>query len=394
MDLVIFNAMLYVGALLRHWYRHRSVDSGFLLLAVYSFVAIACVINYAFAPHEWNLQLWPFLYMFVVCMLFFNPFLFNSSTLYEKLYISSNKTLKTFVAIYIICAFIAIYYSVSHAIENLQSGNWKILRDELYNNDIAFYGNQLERFSKIFVDYLRPLAVVIFFYHLTLEHVQKKWLTILAISIITPSFLTAINTASRGIIINLSISLFAGYLIFRKGIPKNVEKSLKIGATFILVLFLIYTLAVTASRFEDSGQINSLLSYFGHSMLTFNYGIADSIDSYLDGKYFFDWFLPYLGISQVTNYNSLGTHFSTAFYTFVGAWYLDFGPVGTLLIAGFFPMLIGHRFKNKHSIDIADLYIFLFYFTYLVQGVFVIGRGNALPWIIALIIYGILKVIK
>jgi oligosaccharide repeat unit polymerase len=164
----------------------------------------------------------------------------------------------------------------------------------------------------------------------------------------------------------------------------------------LFTTFFLYSIAVTVSRFGDNAKGSSLLSYFGHSMLTFNYGLADSIHTYMNGEYFFSWFFDKLGLTQYggVEHSVLGTHFGTAFYTFVGAWYLDFGPLGTFIIAIIFPFIISLCFRYKKSVDIADIYMFLFYMDYLVMGVFVIGRGNALVWLMAFLIYGIFKIIK
>jgi hypothetical protein len=55
------------------------------------------------------------------------------------------------------------------------------------------------------------------------------------------------------------------------------------------------------------------------------------------------------------------------------------------------PSLISLSFREKRTLDIADIYMYLFYLSYLVNGVFVVGRGNSLSWLMALIIYAILK---
>lgn len=393
MELVIFNASLYVVSLLIYWRKRRKTDAGLILLAVYSTIAIAGVFYYASNPHVWKLQLWSFIYLFVVVMLFFRPYFFDSDILYQKLYVRNKQILKIFTFLYILLAYIAIFYSINQAIENIESGAWSIIRNQLYEDEIELYTNQLERVAKIISGYLRPVAIILFFYYLTNKELKKIWLIILGLAIIAPMALTAINTASRGLLVNLAASLFIGYMIFRKGIPNSAKRVLVIVSLILISLALSFSLAVTVSRFGESQKDSSLLSYFGQSMLNFNYGLTDSIRKFGNGKYFFDWFLPFLGIDQIKG-NSLGTHFGTGFFTFVGAWYIDFGPIGTFLIALFLPVIIGSRFRFKHKVDIADLYIYMFYLEYLINGVFVIGRGYALSWFMAIIIYIVLKVIR
>jgi len=386
MELVILNALLYIISFSFYWYKRRKIDVGFVLFLGYTAVSISCVFNYQSDPNSWSLQLWPFIYLFIIIMLFFRPLFFDSDTLYIRLHVRNLWLLKLFAIIYVITALIATYFSIDETSENIQSGAWAVLRNELYSGDVQLYSNQFERLAKIFTGYLSPMATVLLFYFLTRKNVKIIWLIILALAIITPIFITAINTASRGIILNFAASLVLCYIIFRRDISKEVKKIIFVFSVTLFALFLIYSFAVTLSRFGQDDQGSSLLSYFGHSMLVFNFGLADSIKIFSNGKYFFDWFLPLLNINPV-NLSALGAHFGTGFYTFVGAWYIDFGPIGTFIIAIIFPILIGNRLKFKSQIDIADIYLFLYYANYLFKGVFVIGLGDSLSWLMTFIIY-------
>ena len=64
---LIINFLLYLSALLFHWKRYKVIDNGFILLATYTFVALACLINYLFNPSEWqDISLISLLYLFIV----------------------------------------------------------------------------------------------------------------------------------------------------------------------------------------------------------------------------------------------------------------------------------------------------------------------------------------
>lgn len=396
MELVIFNAFLYIGAVYIYWLNRKKIDAGFILLSTFAAIAVVCVINYSMSPNEWQLQLWSFIYLFVICLLFFRPYFFDSELVSQKLLVTNKQALIYVANFYIICSGIAIYYLLPQAVENVQSGEWSVLRNELYQEGIQLYSGQVERISMIMSGYLRPLAIVLLFYFFTLPKKRTAWLFILAISITLPIFLTAINTASRGLLVNFAITSFLGYIIFKRKISKTIRRIVGVFAGILLAVFLVYSLAVTISRFGADDQGSSLISYFGHSMLTFNYGIADSIHTYLNGEHFFGWFYDKLGMAKYggIDHLKLGTHFGTAFFTFVGAWYLDFGPIGTFFIALFLPMVMAGIFRYKRVLDIADVYIYLFYLDYLIMGVFVYGRGYGLGWFIAFIVYGFLKIIK
>jgi len=393
MVLVVFNAFLYLILFLVHWVKKRKFGAAQLLLSVYLIISIACVIYYALFPNEWNLQLWSFIYLFVISLLFFRPVLFDSDILIQKLHIRNYTILNLLAIVYFLSACISIYFSLPNAIENINIGTWKLLRLEVYQFDLVLYENQLHRVAEIFSSYLRHLAIIIMFFYLTRRKSSIFWISLLAIGIIVPLFSAAINTASRGMIIHLFVSLAVGYIIFRQNIIKPRRDFIKFGGTLLLALFLFYSIIVTKDRFGVDDYGLSILAYFGHSMLTFNYGLADSIHTFLYGEYFFSWFYESLGVSYnvIERLDTLGAHFETGFFTFVGAWYIDFGPFGTLLIAILLPILVGGCFRGKKKIDIADIYIYTFYMEYLIMGVFVVGAGSALNWLIAFVIYGLLK---
>ena len=155
-------------------------------------------------------------------------------------------------------------------------------------------------------------------------------------------------------------------------------------------MMIIFSIAVTNSRFGELDVSSSLLHYFSHSFLTFNYGVVDSIENFANGKYFFNFFYD----SQYIDFFHLGTHFDTSFITFVGTLYLDFGPTGTFLIALIVPFFFNFKKKSGKNIDFGDLHLYSFYLSYLLIGVFVIGTSNSLDWIIALSFYWLLKFIR
>lgn len=390
MEQAIINSALYIITLIIYVFIRRKIDVGFVILSLYSITAILCVLFLKVHQNEWKLNLWSFIYLYVIVILAIRPFLIDTSSYVNKIKIRNIKIANIFIFIYCFCAFIDIYYGLSMAIENINSGEWATLRMDLYAGDVKLYNNQIERFAKIFVSYLKPLAIILLFVSLIHKNISKKWLFILTLSIVFTTFLVSINTASRGLIVSLCFSFLCAFIWFKNELKLKVKRVIYFISFSFFVLFWIYSLAVTNSRFGDDNQFSSILFYFGHSMLTFNYGITDSIQFFGNGTYFFDWLVKYLGFTPI-NFADLGTHFGTKFFTFVGSWYIDFGPNGTFLIALLIPLFF-IRMLKKQVIGIAELFICFAYLNYLFMGVFVIGRSNSLVWISTIIIYLFLKI--
>lgn len=397
---VIINFFLYLSVLLFHWRKFKVIDNAFLLLAMYAFISLACVFNYISAPQEWEgISIFPLLYLFCINLMFFRPFLINNNTIIEKVQIKNSPIYFIFIYLYIILSGVVVYYGYQSAVLTVLKNDWNAVRADVYSGDSVLYTNQLERFAKIFTGFLQPMAILFLFYLLSEEFLKKRFITIflLFLAAIIPSLLTIISVASRGLVVLLIFQFLVCYFIFRKNIAKRTNKIIATTALVFLGLFLTYSISVTVSRFGESsnggsadGAQNSLIFYFGHSMLTFSYGIVDTIKEFLWGKYIFgNQEILTVGID-----NLLGTHFGTNFCTYVGALYLDFGPFFTFIIALVFPFLMSMIFRYKKKLDIADLMIYVYYLTFLLNGVFVIGIGYYIGWLIIFIIYIIFKTIK
>lgn len=147
-------------------------------------------------------------------------------------------------------------------------------------------------------------------------------------------------------------------------------------------------MAVTISRFGDNlstgydSSESSLLSYLGQSMLYFNYGVMDSTTEYAWGGYMFD---KSDAVNQIR-----GSHFGYSFITFIGTLYIDYGPLGTFLLAIAASNLMKRMIKTRRY-GIPELFLTLYYLMYLFNGVFVNGLGYGYQWLETIIIYLLLK---
>lgn len=369
----------------------RKFDVGFLLLSVYTLTSVFCVLYLSTDETNWNLNLWSFVYLFIVIVLFLRPFLLSKRIVLNDNLVVFRSFFKYFIILYFVCSLIDIYFNFSNFRDNIINGNWAELRRDLYAGEIKMYSNQLERLAKIFIQYLNPLAIIIFFICIINYKIKKVWLLLLLFAIILPNFMTAANTASRGLVFALGLGFLSAFVMFYSFFSKKTKKNIILSFLLFGVIFAIYSISVTTSRFGDGNESSSLLFYFGHSMLTFNFGLTDTIQYFGNGKFFFDLLVIKLKYAPI-NLDLLGTHLGTKFFTFVGSLYIDFGPTGTFILAILVPIFFSYKLKS--SIGLADLFIIYVYINYLLMGVFVIGRGNFLSWFISFFIYKILKILK
>jgi len=396
MEFVLINAIIYVITLLLYWFKRRKIDILFLLLSLYTLVAVLGIPEVISEPNEWKIRLWPYIYLYIAFMLFFRPYYFDSDTLCVRLYVRNFKNLKFISTLIIVLSILTICCYLPVAVNNIVNGDWSAIRTDHYNDDIQIFSNRFEEFFANLSTHFRLAGTILFFYFLTIKDISSIRKILLSISVIVPPLLISCTSAARDILFELFFSLVICYIIFHKDIPTNIKKALTVTALFLFILMIIYSMAITMSRFGEGDQSSSsLVYYFSHSFLTFNYGLTDTINGHLYGDLFFgriyDFFTGRVG-PPITIDNAIGTHLTTAFFTFVGAWYIDFGPIGTFIIAIFLPMIISPFFKRKSQLKIADIYVYVFYLSYLIRGVFVHPRGIAFNWFVAVIVYFLLKV--
>lgn len=389
MTLVIGNALLYLITLLVYWHKQRRMDYGFVTIAFYLIVAICCIFEYIAEPHRWELTAWPFVYLFIANLILFLPLFSSSDKIAAKVYYNRSINipgLQIFCGIYIIFALITTICYFPLAWDSLQSGAWASIRDSTYEEEFHLFQNPILNIIANLSTHFTIAVIVIYFFLLTQPRISKAFKTTLLISTITPTALTALVIAARGHIFTLLFNFLLGFLCFRQYIPKRTKRTLLVWAIVFGGILGLYTIAVTIARFGQESD-SSLLYYFGHSMLTFDYGLTDTIDTYGKGAYTFRRFVNYV----VHDLDwTLGTHFGTSFFTFVGSLYIDFGPLGTMIAVTLLAISVRVLIR-KHNLDLADMFIYLFYISTVLNGALITAPDLGWRCLLAFIIYIMLK---
>lgn len=338
--------------------------------------------------------MFPYIYLFGVLLILVKP-LSKLSTQSCNIERFDNSNLHKLAILYIIAAGIDISISLPHTLELFTSGDWGALREQLYADEdsIVLYDNQFQRLIKNFCSYLFPFAIVYAFIQLTKKKVNILFTVLLFIAVLLPSFLGATVVASRGMLVVVAFKLCICYVLFRSSIPKARKKYILQMAVLLLTGYLTYSIIVSISRFGQDEAGSSIFMYFGHSMLTFNQGIFNSMHDYAWGNRFFSWFIDSFGGDSYFNADKLGSTAGSGFLTIVGTLYVDWGPIGTVIVA-----ILANRimmpFFSKANLALSDLIIIVFYTSTLAEGIMVFGRGRSLVWVTTFIVYFIVKKIQ
>lgn len=387
----LFNFVLYAIPLLIYWNKVKALNTYTLLLASYTIVAFFCFLNYQDNNEYQHCTVIPFIFLWLMVMLELSAYK-HVNICKETIIIRENWAINALTWIYIVSGFLSMYYNYPRVVMLFEMDDWANVRNDFYDtlDTSQLYSSQFERYVKNIHSYLGPFGVVMAFYQLSKAKINILYTVLLFTSWLGSTFFGATLTASRGIVVQTVCVAILGYVLFSKMIRKSLRKYLLIAFASLVVLFTMYFLIVTRSRFGEGEEGNASLSYLGHSMLAFNEGIMGSMTSFADGKYFFGWIYQLVGYNTYVNENALGVTHQHAFFTSIGMLYYDFGPLLTIIIVLLLSALF-RKYNTKSRYDTSDVMVIYFFADYLIKGVFVNGMNLSLTWLMLFVVVKIVR---
>lgn len=361
------NIILYILAwivtiILYHIVKKR-IDAGSILLFTYLIYAITSLILYNSHSYHFNqIRLLPFIYLFLMLMLFFSPILKYNAYKIDEIQKVPSIYLLIISMIFIVASLIQLPTIVSDfafSIKKLLTTSSGGL--DLYHKSLAearFLGDgKISNFGSVISNTYGKFGILLFFYYLTLTKRSKLILIGLFISIII-SILTNVSLGQRGAILQTLLSMIITYFALRRFFQPKVNRIIKIVGGSLLIASLIPVIALTISRFGNNtkGSMSSVYYYGGQENLYFNnYGLDDGGIRYGDRT--FPLFKRILGFENVpknfverrAKYPHLIIN-DRNFYTFVGDFTIDFGPIIATLIFLFFSIFVIIKTKIRNGI--------------------------------------------
>ena len=334
------------------------------------------------------IELWPYLYLFLVFLLFVRPILqFQPLTNFKI-----TKSLKWIIAIYVLCTIVNIEQKISPIVTLLQTGSWLSIKAAAYEGELGYTTSFFQVIATLIVTTFMPLLLIMSFYYMSDSRVKfVKGLLLLVITI-TPEILSNILYAYRGGLLIISLSILSVYLMFKDKMNATRKKVWNIIMISIGTALVVLVLAITFSRFGEEDSESSLVSYIGQPMVVFNGGIAVCAENTMEGRYFFS---RRMNRDEIWKDSFLRTHTNNGanLNTFVGCSYLDFGFLLTILIAIVVSFYTKSILKDKHKYPIATSYIYIFYLNYLFLGAFHSTIGYSRIVFLSLIAYYLLRIL-
>ena len=391
LDIAILNVVPYLTVFLMSLRSQKELTLFSIIIFAYLMTAIfGCILinsNISVYP---NLSIFNFIYLFICVLIFVWPFRYAKFTA-TNITIIENRWINLLLIVYFISGVIVAFYGVPRTIATAQIDDWAQVRNQVYTDadSIEYYSSTFEKLAKNVYTYLTPFGIVMIFYQFS----KKEFNAIATIALLA---IWGINTycdstvmASRGMVVFSALNLALAFIMFRKAIPAKRKKIIYIIAIGFAIFFYTYISAVSEARFKHDSN-DMALWYVGQSMNVFNQDIMTPMHDFAYGKYFFKWFIELFGGNPDIDFEALGSTHGVQFMTFIGCFYVDFGPLGTIIV-GLIMCRLLMNFTRKSHYYLSDLIIIAYYANWYINGVMVVGRSQSLPWAMLFIVYFIVR---
>ncbi len=366
--ILIFNALLYILLFYKYIKGVKRITPLVFVLALYGVISIVAISLYLDPISDYSdIKLWPFLYLFLFLFVSFYPL-----AIFER---RRNKTFKRPSTILIslfswmVClvALLFIIKSVPKLgaasfsdVTNVASAYADFRGDDSANKDFGIIDglNSIFRFFYIFL---------LFYYFSSSRKEKYIFISIFTVAVIV-SVLLDLSNGVRGPILGTAFQVICALLLFLDSysivVRKRVKRVMLVLSGFMIIAFSIITIGRFSS--EQKAVENAMTyyakSYASQSFLNFNqYGLDNGGLRYGDKT--FPIVRKMMGLSYSKSYMERRNHFwqlhmdDSVFYTFIGDFTLDFGPVGAAAILIIIFLFYCVFLKRRGPISLGQLII-------------------------------------
>ena len=345
--LALSYLLIWVATLIWYQNKHRQIDGGstviisYILYAVFSIVTL----NDEFFDITYeHLQLFPFIYLYIMLMLALSPAI---SIHFKDIRNIENPHSRTLM-IPCILAIICIFVQIPTLLSNFNSNFLSLFLDSDAGKDAYMEGlenasdsgSAIRNLPAIIYNMLYDCVVFLFFYFLTLKNKKPLFLITLFIAIFIGMIIPVMN-GQRGSVIKAGLTIVAGYMLFRQFISSRVNRIIQMAGIVVAVLVALPIIAITISRFSDrkndTGAGGFVYWYVGQANIYFNNYALDAGGT-RNGDRTMNLFKRVVSSDTPKNYVERRDKYANLniddywFTTFVGDFVIDFGPLVAFLI--------------------------------------------------------------
>lgn len=400
--------LLWVATFIWYHFKHHSIDAGsgiIFMYILYGIISIDSLNDPIFSMSFNNLTLFPYIYLYGMMMLALLPIINNHFRPTIKIEDPNTRMLNYLSILIIICGFLLI----PNIISNFGTGIVKLFTDADAGKDAYLEsakgaedtGAAISNIPAVIFNAFSDIAIFLAMYYMTLN--SKKILTSLLWCTVGIGILMPVINGQRTGVITSVLTIFGGYLLFKKYLDKKVNQIFKRVGIISIALIMLPVGAITVSRFGDraGGTVTSFLNwYIGQGSLYFNnYGLAPG--GTRNGERTANLFLRLIKSDVPKNYVERRQKYPNLeiddyyFTTFVGDFTIDYGPIIAVII--FLAIYGWIYYKTKTRTDNITLHqLLLLYITMCVSmqgGMYLFNYSDTanLKIITYLFLYGYLR---
>lgn len=348
---LLLNILLYLFSYSWYRYKHKTFDAVAFTLLLFLSISILGFISFFFStgqyiPYLPELHLYPFLYLFVMMMIALSPAL--SANISECNLQKPSESSISFICF--ICFILFLLQIPELLLSGINAFYSTLFSDggaaELYRQKMmkaAAQGHSITNSVAIINNALTDIAILLLAYQFISEKHRKRN-TVFLILMILCTFTRKIIDGERAGIALIFISLVCSALLFVQWIPQDRLRQVKHLTILGVIILSIPFLAITLSRFGSSkdqshnSATSSMIWYIGQPMIFFNNSGLDAGGTRHGDKTALLFKLA-LGCKDVPmNYVERRAKYSHlkiddyVFYTFIGDFTLDYGPLTAFIL--------------------------------------------------------------
>jgi len=368
--IILVDALVYILTLIFWWRKIRALNVGLMVLAIMAISHSGAILYYTilqeFGLLESNIQIWPFVYLYVMIMLCLMPFLKYSGV--QRIDDRGIEKLIKLISIFVIIV------NIEPILENFKilltsKSEFSEVYDDMRDGFLDIYSGIGKRFMA-WSNHFRLFVPVAFFYYLSKTPRNKFLLIGLGLCALN-HILYWINMGTRGGLVT-QVFIYSFCFVFLRNIFSNsiVTKIRKL-AILLVIAIIPFFAAITLSRFSAMSNSNKtllgwLLLYSSEGPIKFNTEMWEGPHN-TNGDVNLNFVKDLFGMKTFTTYEDRDTYYLAkngrrieVFYTYVGDFVSDFGPYGGVLVCLLFYALARSSLKRDGIIPFHYLILIAF----------------------------------